>query len=118
MSEAMVFDVDDGITHPLDEQICAIVGQVLTQHYPGHMWRVDADHRAGMVDVRNLSLDGKHGIRMKMDGPVTASELMREAMLVGGEILERYGVTRGIMNPDEIEALPQDRLGNCEAQHD
>jgi hypothetical protein len=114
--QTVVIDVEEGISHPLDEQICSIVGQVLCQHYTGHAWRVDADHQKGFIDIRNLSLSGDCGFRLKMSGHVTASELTKLAVRAGGEILERFNVSRGTINHEEIASLPENEFGRtaCE----
>lgn len=109
--ETVVIDVEDGISHPLDEQICAIVGRELCTHYPGHAWRVDADHRKGLVDILNLSLSGKYGFRIEMKGMFSAPDLQKLAMRAGGEILERYNVSRSEFNADEMNNLPVDETG-------
>jgi len=103
------------IIDPIDQQICEMVGQVLLRHYPNHQWLVQADRRKGLIDIRNLSLDGQMGCRIPMDGYATASELERLAMRYGGEILERYHVERGRLNQERVDELPTDFSGRLRA---
>lgn len=106
-----VFDIVD----PMDQQICEMVAGVLLRHYPGHEWLVQADRRKGMIDIRNISLDGGLGCRIKMDGPATSSEMERLAMLYGGELLERFHVERGRLNQEKVDDLPMDFAGRLRA---
>lgn len=103
------------IVDPLDQQICELVAWVLARHYPGYNWLVQADRKVGFVDIRNVSLDGAMGCRIPLGGYATASELELLAMRYGGEILERYHVTRGAMDQDQIDALPTDFAGRLRA---
>jgi len=99
------------VADPLDQQLCEIVGAVLMKHYPLYDWLIEADRRKGFIDIRNVSLDGQLGCRIYMGGPATSSELEKLAMRYGGEILERFGVTRGAMRIQEIDALETDFAG-------
>jgi hypothetical protein len=99
------------IADPLDQQICEVVGAVLLKHYPLYDWLVCADRRKGMIDIINVSLDGQLGCRMYMDGAASTSELEHKAMMYGGEILERFNVTRGAMRYQEVADLPRDFAG-------
>ncbi len=103
------------IVDPIDQQICVQVAQVLTRHYPGYDWLVEADHRKGFIDIRNVSLDGQLGCRIKMGGYATASELEKLTMRYGGEILERFHVVRGTKRPEQIDELPTDFAGRLRA---
>ena len=94
------------IVDPIDQQICEIVARTLQQHYPGHDWLIQADRKKGMIDIRNVSLDGALGCRIKMGSYATSSELEKTAMRYGGEILERFHVERGRLNPEKIDDLP------------
>lgn len=103
------------IADPLDQQLCEIVGAVLMKHYPGHDWLVQADRRKGFIDIRNVSLDGQMGCRISMSGAASVSELEHDAMIYGGEILERFHVTRGALRPAEVDQLPTDFAGRVRA---
>lgn len=103
------------IVDPMDQQICEIVARVLLAHYPGHDWLVEADRRKGFIDIRNLSLDGAMGCRIKMGGLASVSELETLAMRYGGELLERYHVARGRMDREAVDSLPTDFAGRLRA---
>lgn len=102
------------VVDPLDQQICHTVAEALAKYYPGHDWLVEADRRKGLLDIRNLRLSGTMGCRFPLSGFVTASELDRLAMKLGGEILERFNVARGRFDQEEYESLPENAVGEHE----
>lgn len=102
------------IVDPLDQAICEQVALTLLRHYGGYDWLVEADHRKGFIDIRNVSLDGQMGCRIPMNGYASSSELDKIAMRYGGEILERFGLVRGAKRLDDVENLSQDFAGRLE----
>ena len=80
----------------LAQQIFAI----LTQHYPGWGWTVDANSERGTVHIWNSALSERHGFRLMMREIQTHGELTRAVMRAGGEFLERHAVMRGRANDD------------------
>jgi hypothetical protein len=99
------------IVDPYDQAICEQAARCLVTHYPGYDWLVEADYRKGFIDIRNVSLDGQMGCRIKMSGYASASELDKIVMRYGGEILERFGVVRGAKQVDAVDSLPTDFAG-------
>lgn len=99
------------VLDPIDQQIAEQVAGVLIKHYPGHDWLVQVDRRKGLIDIRNLSLDGAMGCRIPMDGPSSSSELDQIAMRYGGEILERFNLKRAGLDMDALCDLPVDFAG-------
>lgn len=91
------------------------IAATLEQHYPGHLWAVNVDVRGGMATVQNLNLSGRWGFYVRMVDFIN-DPFMRKIVHSGGEILERYRVSRGQMRPDEIENVPQNFYG--ERLHD
>lgn len=77
----------------------------LHKHYPGHLWAVTCD--AGVLSVRNLYLSGNWGFIIRLGPVYSASELDKLVMEAGGEILERYNVSRGMARQDQIRSLPE-----------
>lgn len=79
--------------------------------YPGHLWAVTCDGKSGMADVRNLFLSGQWGFRLKLHAIYSGSEFKREVIRAGGELLERFKLSRRGFRPDEYSALPVDFAG-------
>lgn len=86
------------------------MAEALHQHYPGHLWGVCVNERAGMADIRNLALSGQYGYRLKLADQSTASDWKDMTVRAGGEILERFNVARGKAT-DALNILPVDLAG-------
>lgn len=97
-------------TDTMDFAVAKQVADVLYKHYQGHMWAVNASSETGMVQIRNLSLSGDWGFNLHMsrvqEDP--SGKIIRDA---GGEILERYRVSRGFIKHEQIDELPTDFAG-------
>ena len=78
--------------------------QILSQHYPNHVWMVG--WAPGMcIVVKNMAIDdGRYGFTVDAGKAASISEYEHAVMIAGGELLERCGVTRGAWN-GEIMSL-------------
>lgn len=91
----------------LEYYIAKKIGEDLVRHYPGREWCVNVDCRNAMVVIscQSVSLTKGYHLPMRRD---TISDLQVRARKAAGEILERYGVSRGrLINPDTLEAMPR-----------
>lgn len=79
--------------------------------YPGHLWAVTCDGEIGFADVRNLALSGNWGFRIKLDEIYSGSQFKHKVLMAGGELLERYKLSRGRFNADEYATLKTDHAG-------
>lgn len=75
----------------------AEVAEVLTRHYPDHIWAVGWAPGMTLV-VKNLAIPGNYGYTVDAAKSFSASDLAHLAMLAGGELLERCGFERGRWN--------------------
>ena len=91
------------------------MAETLHQHYPGHLWAVTCDGATGMASVRNLALSGMWGFQLRLPATYTASDFKRRVVRAGGELLERFRVSRGALRPDEMASLRTDFSGNHKA---
>lgn len=99
---------DPGIqVDPRDAILAGQVAEMLTKHYPGHPWAVTADHKGGVIVIKNLGFSFTYGYVLKIaddDGPRLHVEIMR----AGGEILERFRVPRArAQEEDYRDKIPQ-----------
>jgi hypothetical protein len=98
----------------LDDLITAKnMAETLHKHYPGHLWGVHCDWKGGVADIRNLGLSGNWGFRIVLKGPngfYTASDLDKQVMRGGGELLERFRQRRGAAN-EAIHHIAKDFAG-------
>lgn len=93
------------------------MADTLFKQYPGepnkpHLWAVSVDSQQGIADVRNLGLSGSWGFRLVLPQAYSASYFDQMVMRAGGELLERYRVSRGRAGVSHIEALTTDFAGN------
>ncbi len=87
------------------------MAEALHTAYPGHLWGVTCDGRAGFADVRNLALSGNWGYRIRLAAMYSASQFKKDVLKAGGEILERYRLSRGRARDAEIGDLKIDFAG-------
>lgn len=89
------------------------VGDMLNKHYPGYMWAVNVSRETGMITVQNFTLSGEWGFYLHYTKVLEDPDL-KIVMRAGGEILERYKLSRGKANQDIIQELPSDLLGRIQ----
>lgn len=82
---------------------------VLMQHYPKHLWAVNVDNHGGIITVKNLAFSGNWGYVIKLS-QLTMSSL-KEVVMAGGEILERYNQRRGTCDWEAVLESPRDFQG-------
>jgi hypothetical protein len=108
--QGLVTDAPAG--HAADILLAKNMAETLHKHYPNHMWAVTCDGDTGLATVRNLALSGNWGFVLKIPAIYSASEFAKDVMRAGGEILERYKLSRGGMNFDHYDSLQTDHTGN------
>lgn len=99
--------LDDGPNvhdHVTDVILARNAADTLSRHYPyPHLWAVNID--GGVMNIRNLLLSPLWGYRIPRPGQHTASELHRQVMRAGGEILERFHLDRGRLSEAQYAGL-------------
>lgn len=110
--------------HEDDEKVIAkvemwtakAVGEELVKHYPNRQWGVHVDVVGRMVTITCPSLSVTHGYHLPMKQD-TIEGMRRRAVIAGGEILERHGLSRSrAFNPDKLEDLLRDPMGEAIAR--
>jgi hypothetical protein len=95
-----------------DETIAGQVAQALCEAYPGHPWHVDV--KGGCIIVKHMKLSGKWGQIGHTNDVFSASDLKKAAVRMGGEFLERAGLTRGEASEGQyqrkVEGIPDKDL--------
>jgi len=105
-----LFDRHDPI--PADDVLIAKrSADLLTAHYPGHMWAVNVESRQGVMKVYHLNTSGNKAFVLHLDGFYSASDLDKKVKMAGGEILERHRMKRARLDEDEWLNLPTDFAG-------
>ena len=98
-------------SNALDLALSKDVAEALNSQYPGHLWAVNCRGEDGIMTIHNLMLSGKWGFVLKLDNSYSASDLRKRAIMAGGEILERYKVSRGRVNQEHMAAMDTDFAG-------
>lgn len=75
------------------------VTETLCRHYPNHVWMVGWAPGRTLI-VRNMLFNAKYGYTIDGTKDLTAKQLAHEAMVAGGELLERMGLPRSTWNGD------------------
>lgn len=95
-----------------DVMLAKMLGDRLDKLYPGYLWWVDVNSRQGFINVKNLFLSGKWGFRIDLKGIYSSSELEKDIMRAGGELLERYRMARSGFNEAQYRNLRTDFKGD------
>jgi hypothetical protein len=84
------------------------IGQDLCRVYPNRQWHVDVDSRNQIIVIACPSLSKRLGYRLHMKRD-TVADLLPRCRRAAGEILERFGVSRGrIIDPASLETFQRD----------
>lgn len=109
----LVTDNPQGNLH--DILTARTMAEALHAAYPGHFWAVSCDGQKGFADVRNLALSGDWGFRIRLQGIYSASQFKKDVLKAGGEILERFHLSRGKLDDNQLSDLPVDYAGRLKA---
>jgi hypothetical protein len=88
-----------------DHTLAKDMAEALLAAYPGHLWAVSADSTTGMCDIRDLLLSGEYGYRLKIPNIYSASAFKADVVRAGGEILERFSLSRGRFDEGQYSGL-------------
>jgi len=95
-----------------NQTIAKEVAECLDKHYPGHAWGVRANVETGIVQVYNLRLSGQWGFVLKIDDLITDPG-MRLTIRAGGELLERYNLSRSALKETQYNDIKFDFKGDA-----
>lgn len=95
MTEGYAIDIDrpPDLVQAADLRLAKVCSGMLQLHYPGHPWGVSADHKNGIVVVRNWGLGQRWGFVLKIKD-LAGDPLLKEVVRAGGELLERFRIRR------------------------
>lgn len=88
------------------------IADTLERHYKGHLWGVNVDGRTGLITIRNLLISGQMGYILKIPLIYSASEFLGKVVRAGGEILERYQLSRGRFDEAQYTGLKTNFAGD------
>lgn len=76
------------------ELIAKMAAQVLSNHYPAHLWAVGWAPGMTLV-IKNMAMDARYGYTVDAGKAHSVSHLEHAIKMGGGELLERMGMKRG-----------------------
>lgn len=85
--------------------------EALQRHYPDHLWAVNVEGRTGLITIRDMYLAGNWGYVLKIGAVYSISSLEKDCVRAGGEILERFRMSRAQFQADQYAAAPVDFAG-------
>lgn len=107
-NEINLLETDDRKKAKLEMWIAKNIGDELVKHYPNREWGVRVDVTGGMIIITCDSLSLLCGYHLPINGD-NIKQLQKRAMRAGGEILERFNVSRNqIFNPEKLDLVPRD----------
>lgn len=97
--------------HANDINMAKTLSEALQRAYPGHLWAINVEGRTGIITIRDLYLSGQWGYVLKIADVYSISSLERDAVHAGGEILERFCMSRAQFKADQYAEKPIDFAG-------
>lgn len=83
----------------LDEALAKRAADVLNKHYPGHLWGVfvNSEKTGGIMVIKNLRISFRYGMVLHLRN-VYGDPQLKSVIRMGGELLERAHMKRGMAN--------------------
>jgi len=92
----------------------ARIGYELVRLYPGHGWEVHVDIKNGICNIFNRHMSALHGYRWRLQ-EINLSSLTSDVMRIGGEILERFGLSRERFDEAQVQGIQAATKGRAKA---
>lgn len=108
MAVIQIFNEDDVSKAARGRNARDVVGKALARAYPTVPWFVDANVDGGVITISCPNISQRYGMTLHLTN--TNDELARKAVMLAGELLERYHVSRTISRFDHI---PRNVLGEA-----
>lgn len=102
-------DKDFTPTKMQETELASVVLAKLVKDYPGYNWHVEVCFQAGVCRVRT-EFGGAWGFVLHLDKIVNDVDL-KAVRWAGGELLERFNLSRERANDDAIDSLLVDARG-------
>ncbi len=96
----------------VDAKLAKKIGLELARQYKGHGWQVEADSANGIVKIFNIHMSGLHAYVWKTQH-IHFSRIPLDVSRIGGELLERYGLSREKFVEDHVFDVKRDARGTA-----
>jgi len=109
MPGSAIFASEDIVQKAASQIMCKNALDTLYKKYPGYTWMVMVDDVGGIMNIECLNASGRIGFTLHLNNIVhDVGVLNKEVMRAGGELLERYGLSRNRAKADEIQNMKRD----------
>ena len=102
-----------------DLELCGKVSEILNNNYPYHLWMVGCDHQAGLVYVElpygKTTKLFPFGFALHIKKLGNAKSMKKKVVWAGGELLERWNLTRGRASEDVLGLAAENGLDSSGA---
>ena len=100
-----------------EHHIAHQIGSELQKHYPNRNWMVQCNMQTGVVDIICPDIAPNYGYMLHINQP--SITLRAKAKQAGGELLERFGLSRSKNNDGaDIQGLSKNKMGVTEGLAD
>lgn len=90
-----------------------MIGETLEAHYPGWLWYVEV--RGGVAIIKSMHANPRYGYTLNLVADhYSASDLAKQVLRAGGELLERLNMPRRRADWEAIARAPQSVHGFLE----
>ena len=90
------------------------IGAELIRWYPGHGWEVHMDIKNGICNIFNRHMSALIGYRWRLQ-EINIPTLTEDVMRIGGELLERFGLSRENFDADVVREIQHETHGRAKA---
>ena len=104
-------DPDDAARKLRADKICRAIGGVLQKHYPGRRWFADVNLLGGVAYIACPDISMRYGYSLRISR--TWLELEKRVIRAGGEILERFHLSRNRAQEGDTKYMPRNARGEA-----
>ena len=106
-----ICDDDDAAIAIKADRLCRRLGAMLQKHYPGIRWYVDVNLNGGVANIRCADIAMSFGSYLHLH--CSEIDLERRVIAAGGEILERFAVSRERQSVRDISHIVKNARGDA-----
>ena len=88
------------------------IGSEMVRLYPGHGWEVHCNIAHGIINIFNRHMTATAGYRLKIS-ELNHIRLTQQLKKIGGEMLERFGLSRERFEADVVQQIQHDTKGRA-----
>ncbi len=88
------------------------IGERLAYCYPNHGWEVEVNTFQGIAKIFNRHMSPIQGYILKLN-EIEHATIDKRVQMIGGELLERFGLSRERFEADKIRQIQRDTMGQA-----